>query len=110
MVPFLLVMELISKTNKTLRELVQPLLDKYFVSGEINSEVADVDQVIKELKEKYADGQIDETDGLAVEYGRDWRFGVRALNTEPLLRLNVEASSSELMEQKKEEILGIIRG
>lgn len=107
-IPLLLVLELISKEGD-LDILLQPYFDKYFISGEINSEVKNASAKIAELKEKYADGKIDELDGLSVEYDRDWRFNVRSSNTEPLLRLNVEAKTKELMEQKRDEILKLIQ-
>jgi len=88
---------------------VEPLRSKYFISGEINSEVEDAQAIIAKLKERYSDGEISLIDGLSVEYP-DWRFNVRPSNTEPLLRLNVEARSKELMEQKRDELLAQIRG
>ena len=108
MIPLLLVLELISKGGD-LDDLLKPYFEKYFISGEINTDVKNGEGKIAELKEKYADGKIDELDGLSVEYNRDWRFNVRPSNTEPLLRLNVEAKNKELMEEKRDEILKIIR-
>lgn len=108
MIPLLLVLELISKEGD-LDVLLKPYFEKYFISGEINSEVTDSKAKIAQLKEKYTDGKINELDGLSVEYDRDWRFSVRTSNTEPLLRLNVEAKTKELMEQKRDELLGLIR-
>lgn len=108
MIPLLLVLELISKEGN-LDELLQPYFERYFISGEINLEVADGEGKIAELKSKYSDGEISELDGLSVEYNRDWRFNVRPSNTEPLLRLNVEAKSKELMERKRDELLKVIR-
>ena len=99
---------LICKKNRPLHELVMPLR-KYFASGEINSRVADVKPILAELKRKYADGRVYELDGVSVEYP-DWWFNVRASNTEPLLRLIVEANSKQLMEAKREELLKVIRG
>lgn len=107
-IPMLLVLELISKEGD-LDTLLKPYFDKYFISGEINNEVADGQAKIALLKEKYSDGEISELDGLSVEYDRDWRFNVRTSNTEPLLRLNVEAKSKELMEEKRDEVLEIIK-
>lgn len=97
----------LSQMNKPLSEIVKPLL-KYFHSGEINSKVADPLGKIKEIKEKYADAEQSELDGITIEYPDFW-FNVRASNTEPLLRLNLEAVSKELMEQKRDEVLGLIR-
>lgn len=108
MIPLLMVLELISREGD-LDTLLKPYFEKYFISGEINSEVKDVQAKLAELKEKYADGKIDELDGLSVEYDRDWRFNVRPSNTEPLLRLNLEAKSKELMEEKRDGILALIR-
>ena len=99
---------LICKTGKKVSDLVAPLR-KYFSSGEINSKVADVAPVLDAIRSRYADGNMFELDGVSVEYS-DWWFNVRASNTEPLLRLIVEADSLELMESKKDELLGIIRG
>ncbi|MDD5698586.1 MAG: phosphomannomutase/phosphoglucomutase [Victivallaceae bacterium] len=99
---------LICKSGKTAGQLVAPLR-KYAGSGEINSEVADPRAVLARLKAKYADGRQFELDGLSVEY-RDWWFNVRPSNTEPLLRLIVEADNRELMIARREEILAVIRG
>lgn len=82
---------------------------RYFHSGEINSEVEDKDAVIAKLKEKYADGKTSVMDGVKIEYP-DWWFNVRPSNTEPVLRLNLEANTEEMMEEKKDEVLKIIRG
>lgn len=102
----LMIMELMSEENKPLSEIVQEF-DKYALSGEINTTVADPRVKIAQIKEKYADGKIFELDGLSVEYP-DWRFILRPSNTEPLLRLNVEAKSKELMEDMRDELLKII--
>ncbi|MBU8902830.1 MAG: phosphomannomutase/phosphoglucomutase [Victivallales bacterium] len=99
---------LICKSGKTSSELVAPLR-KYAFSGEINSKVADPENVLAELQEKYADGKQFELDGLSVEY-KSWWFNVRSSNTEPLLRLIVEADEQSQMESKRDEILAIIRG
>jgi len=99
---------LICKSGKTSSELVAPLR-KYAFSGEINSKVIDSDAILAELKEKYADGKQFELDGLSVEYP-SWWFNVRSSNTEPLLRLIVEADEQSQMESKRDEILAIIRG
>ncbi|MFA7232354.1 MAG: phosphomannomutase/phosphoglucomutase [Victivallaceae bacterium] len=99
---------LICKTGKKVSELVAPL-KKYFASGEINSKVADVPSVLSKLKAKYADGHMFEIDGISVEYS-NWWFNVRASNTEPLLRLIVEAKDQATMEVKRDELLKLIRG
>lgn len=103
-----LILNLMAKTGKKASELVQEVT-RYFHSGEINSEVHNKDAVLALLKEKYADGTQHELDGLKVEYP-DWWFNVRPSNTEPLLRLNLEATTKELMEEKKTELLALIRG
>lgn len=99
---------LICKKNKPVHELVQPLR-KYFSSGEINSKVADVKPILEAIRARYADGNMFELDGISSEYP-NWWFNVRSSNTEPLLRLIVEADTRELMEEKRDELLKIIRG
>lgn len=108
MIPLLLVLEMMSKEGN-LDALLKPYFERYFISGEINSEVKNGQEIIQKLKEKYSDGEISEFDGLSVEYSRDWRFNIRTSNTEPLLRLNVEAKNEELMAQKRDELLNLIR-
>jgi len=100
------VIELLSKKRKRLSELTIPL-KKYFATGEINSKVANTAAKIRELGKKYADGQVSYLDGIRVDY-KEWWFNVRASNTEPLLRLNLEAMTMEMMEAKKREVLSII--
>ena len=108
-VPALLILELLSKKDAKLSELVEQFRSKYFISGEINSEVQDTDQKLAELEEKYSDGEITKLDGLSVDY-EDWHFNVRPSNTEPLLRLNLESvRSREHMESKRDEVLQLIR-
>jgi len=99
---------LICRKNKPVHELVKPLR-KYVSSGEINSRVADVKPILDAIRKKYADGDMYELDGVSSEY-KDWWFNVRASNTEPLLRLIVEADTKALMEAKRDELLKIIRG
>lgn len=101
------VLNMLSETGKSLSELVAEL-KKYSHSGEINSEVADKEAVLAKLKEKYADGKLDELDGIRIDFA-DWWFNVRASNTEPKLRLNLEAKTAQLMEEKKTELLALIR-
>ena len=98
---------LICAKNVPLHELIAPL-KKYASSGEINSKVADVAPILAEIKAKYADGHMFELDGISSEY-ENWWFNVRASNTEPLLRLIVEADTPELMAAKRDELLAIIR-
>ena len=101
------VAQIIKKEGKTLSEIIKPL-KKYFQSGEINSEVSDKESKMQELEKIYNDAKITKLDGITLEYD-DWWFNVRPSNTEPKLRLNLEAVSKELMEEKKKEVLGIIR-
>jgi phosphomannomutase len=103
------VLELISKTGRTLADLVGELRSKYFISGEINSEVDDPDAKMKEIAEAHPDAEVSWLDGVSVDYP-DWHFNVRPSNTEPLLRLNLESLiSREDMEAKRDEVLGLIR-
>jgi phosphomannomutase len=111
MIPALLILELMSKQGKTLHELLAPLREKYFISGEINTKLAHMDHLAAKLDamaKKYADGKQERLDGLSAEYP-DWHFNVRASNTEPLLRLNLEATTPALMAKKRDEVLGLIR-
>lgn len=99
---------IVSRSEKPLSELVAPLR-KYFASGEINSRVSrDPQEILAQLRERYSDGKVMELDGVSVEYS-DWWFNVRSSNTEPLVRLNLEARSAELMESKRDELLELIR-
>jgi phosphomannomutase len=108
-IPALLILELLSKRNTTLTELLAPLRARYFISGEINSEVDDQQAKLAEIKARYADAQIAELDGVSVDYP-DWHFNVRPSNTEPLLRLNLESLvSHEDMERRRDEVLALIR-
>jgi phosphomannomutase len=108
-VPFLLMLERISKGGAKLSELLRPFRGRYFITGEINTPVADVPAKLAELEERFGpEGTVSHLDGLSVEEG-DWHFNVRPSNTEPLLRLNLEARSQELMERKRDEVLGVIR-
>src|SRR4028119_202509 len=109
-IAMLTVAELVGRQENPLSELLVPI-DPYFRSGEINSGVEDQDEVLKSVEEHYAerdDPEIDHLDGLTVDYG-DWWFNLRPSNTEPLLRLNVEASGRETMEKKRDELLELIR-
>jgi phosphomannomutase len=103
----LCVANMISRSGKPLSEMVKPI-QRYFASGEINSEVKDTAAVLQRLKAEYVDGRVITLDGVSVEYA-DWWFNVRGSNTEPLVRLNVEARTREMMERKREELLGAIR-
>ena len=111
-IPALLILELMSRKGQTLSELLAPLREKYFISGEINTKVSDmraVQQKIDELAARYTGGKVYTMDGVSVEYP-DWHFNVRPSNTEPLLRLNLEATTPEQMERKRDEVLEFIRG
>ena len=109
-IPALLILELLSVEGKKLSELLEPLRSKYFISGEINSEVEDQEGKMQELRERYWDGRESELDGISIDYD-DWHFNVRPSNTEPLLRLNLESVvSREHMEEKRDEVLAVIRG
>jgi phosphomannomutase len=109
-VPFLLVLELLSRRGEKLSELLAPFRARFFLTGEINTPVDDVPLKLQELKERYAaeGGAISHLDGLSVDFD-DWHFNVRPSNTEPLLRLNLEALSPELMAEKRDQVLALIR-
>jgi len=109
MIPFLLIMQLMSEENKTLSDLVEEMIANYPCSGEINSTIADPAGKIKEIEKLYLGGKVEKTDGLSVEYD-EWRFNLRMSNTEPIIRLNVESKGDVLlMEEKTKELLDIIR-
>lgn len=109
MIPFVLILQLMSEENKPFSQLVEEMIAAYPCSGEINSEIADPAGKIKEIEKKYSDGKIDKLDGLSVEF-ENWRFNLRMSNTEPIIRLNVEAKGSiALMEEKTKELLDLIR-
>jgi phosphomannomutase len=109
-IPFLLMLELVSRKGQKLSEILRPYRERYFLTGELNTPVSDVAVKLQELKEGFASqGKISHLDGISVE-ADDWHFNVRPSNTEPLLRLNLEARSPELMEQKRDEVLDVIRG
>ncbi len=108
-IPALLVLELLSVDGRSLGELMAEFRSRYFISGEINSEVADQEGKMVEIAERYSDGEQTSLDGISVDYP-DWHFNVRPSNTEPLLRLNLESLvSREDMEAKRDEVLGLIR-
>ncbi len=109
-VPFLVMLELLSNANRPLSELLVPFRERYFLSGEINTPVVDVALKLQELKERYAreGGRISHLDGISVDFD-DWHFNVRPSNTEPLLRLNLEALSAPRMAEKRDEVLALIR-
>jgi len=102
-----MIINLLNETGQKMSELVKNL-KRYYHSGEINSDVKDKDEIMKKLKEIYKDGKLDELDGIRIDYP-DWWFNVRPSNTEPKLRLNLEAKTKELMEEKRDELLKLIR-
>src|SRR5215510_9120654 len=111
-IPALLILELMSKKNKSLRDLLQPFRERYFISGEINTKLGSIDEVPKKLahiQSRYQDAKIATMDGVSVDYP-DWHFNVRGSNTEPLLRLNLEAATPQLMARRRDEVLTVIRG
>ncbi|MEO8091337.1 MAG: phosphomannomutase/phosphoglucomutase [bacterium] len=108
-IPALLVLELLSTQKRTLAELVGALRERYFISGEINSEVSDQEAKMREIAELHADAEVSWLDGVSVDYP-DWHFNVRPSNTEPLLRLNLESLVSHAdMEQRRDRVLELIR-
>jgi phosphomannomutase len=107
-VPFLLMLELLSRTPAPLSAHLRALRSRYFLSGEINTPVGDVEAKLQELEARFGpEGKVTHLDGLSVE-ATDWHMNVRPSNTEPLLRLNLEALSQELMERKRDEVLAVI--
>ena len=111
-IPALLILELMSKKNKSLRDLLQPYRERYFISGEINTKLARMEEVpakLEAIEARYRDAQLSKLDGISVDYP-DWHFNVRPSNTEPLIRLNLEALTPELMQAKRDEVLSVIRG
>jgi phosphomannomutase len=109
-VPFLLMLELLSRRARKLSEILVPFRTRFFLTGEINTPVADVPLKLQELKELYTaeGGRVSHLDGISIDFD-DWHFNVRPSNTEPLLRLNLEALSQERMVEKRDEVLGLIR-
>jgi phosphomannomutase len=108
-IPFLLMLELMSKRDEKLSELLRPFRERYFITGELNTPVADVPLKLQELKERFGpEGTVSHLDGLSVD-ADEWHMNVRPSNTEPLLRLNLEALSPELMKHKRDEVLAVIR-
>jgi phosphomannomutase len=107
LIALLMVLEVVSEEGKPVSEVVRGLSTRSR-SGEINSHVTDIPGKLAELKERFKNGELDELDGITISYPT-WWFNVRPSNTEPLLRLNVEADSKELMEQKRDEVLSVIR-
>jgi phosphomannomutase len=107
-VPALLILELLSRKRATMSELLEPLRARYFISGEINSKVADVGAALARLEQRFGDGKVTYLDGVSVDYPT-WHFNVRPSNTEPLVRLNLGADSQAEMEEKRDLVLSTIR-
>jgi phosphomannomutase len=108
-IPFLLMLELVSRRDSPLSAILEPFRSHFFLTGEINTPVADVAVKLQELKERFGpEGRVSHLDGLSVD-AENWHMNVRPSNTEPLLRLNLEALSEELMEQKRDEVLDVIQ-
>lgn len=109
MIPWLLTLELLCTTGKSLSELVGERLEKFPSPGEINSKLADAQAAIARVKEAYKDGKVETLDGISVEFA-DWRFNLRSSNTEPVVRLNLETRGDKaLMQQKTDEVLALLR-
>ncbi len=106
-IPLLIILEIMS-SGQSLEELLKPLFAKYFISGEINTKVNNKDRVLEDLKSKYSDGDLSEIDGLSIEFD-SWRANIRASNTESLMRVNIEGKSQEIVDEKKEEIMNIVK-
>jgi len=109
MISAVLILSYLNEKGITLSEALAPITSQYFVSGEINFTAENKDEIIAELRRKYTDARFEEIDGISIEYP-DWRFNVRKSNTEPLLRLNIETRSQELLDDKKEELVNLING
>jgi phosphomannomutase len=106
-IPALLILDLMSRKGQTLHELLKPLREQYFISGEINTKLRSMDDVparLADLAARYKDGHTYTLDGFSAEFP-DWHFNVRPSNTEPLLRLNLEATTAAMMAQKRDEVL-----
>jgi phosphomannomutase len=109
-IALLTVAELVGRQEGGISNLITPI-DPYFRSGEINSEVEDQEATVEKVEAHFAEDEgvkIDHLDGLTVDFG-GWWFNLRASNTEPLLRLNIEASDRETLKRRRDEILGLIR-
>src|SRR5262249_17147364 len=108
--PFLVMLGLLSRGDRPLSQLLAPFRSRYFITGEINTPVADVGGKLREIEERYAaqGGRISHLDGVSVDFD-DWHFNVRPSNTEPLLRLNLEALDETVMERRRDEVVDLIR-
>jgi phosphomannomutase len=111
-IPALLILELMSRKGQSLRELLAPYRQRYFISGEINTRLESMEEVpakLAAIRSRYQDAKIFTLDGISVDYP-DWHFNVRPSNTEPLVRLNLEAGTPEVMATRRDEVLALIRG
>jgi phosphomannomutase len=109
-IPFLLMLERISREGAKLSEILRPFRERYFITGELNTPVPDVDAKLREIEQRFGpEGRVSHLDGVSVDADA-WHMNVRPSNTEPLLRLNLEARTPELMAQKRDEVLALIRG
>jgi phosphomannomutase len=103
-------LERISTDGRKLSEILRPFRERYFITGELNTPVPDVEAKLCEIEERFGpEGRVSHLDGVSVD-ADDWHMNVRPSNTEPLLRLNLEARTPELMERKRDEVLAVIRG
>jgi phosphomannomutase len=110
-IPALLILELMSRKGQSLRELLAPFRERYFISGEINTTLASMAEVpatLDRLEREFGHGRVYRLDGVSAEFD-DWHFNVRASNTEPLLRLNLEGTTPEIMERRRDQVLALIR-
>ena len=108
-IPALLILELLASERRSLSALLAPYRERYFISGEINSEVSDQQAKIEQIADRYADAEQSRLDGISIDYP-DWHFNVRPSNTEPLLRLCLESLISvEDMRRRRDEVLALIR-
>lgn len=108
LIPLLFILDILSLSGRKMSEIYQPYFDKYFAIEETNIKVGDPDAVFAAVKQKYGDGKLSEIDGVSIDYS-DWRFNLRSSNTEPLVRLNLEAKTRELMEAKTRELMDFIK-
>jgi phosphomannomutase len=109
-IPALLLLELVSRRGRPLSDILRPFRERYFITGELNTPVDDVALKLQELKEHFAsEGEVSHLDGVSIT-ASDWHMNVRPSNTEPLLRLNLEALDPDLMKRKRDEALAVIRG
>ena len=112
LIPFLLILEIVSTSGKKVSELFDPYFEKYFITDENNFALTsqeEINAVLAKAQEKYSDAKIENIDGISIEYP-DWRVNIRSSNTQPLLRVNLEAKSATLRDEKLEEIVRLVSG